>query len=135
MLNTALKLNNIESYNNLHNNIDFNYFNHNLLYENLASNLYMNASNYNYLNIDPPLTDFKQEPKYANSLMPKNENLNLIHNLKQEENIYSGQETTRQVFRCEFCNKITQRNHFKGRFCSKICIGRFAVKYVKKFNF
>jgi len=134
MLNTALKLNNIESYdNNLHNNIDFNYFNHNLLYENLASNLYLNASNYNYLNIERPLTDIKQEPKYANSLMSKNENLSVAPNLKQEESVYACQETTRQVFHCEFCNKITQRNHFKGRFCSKICIGRFAVKYVKNF--
>ena len=34
-----------------------------------------------------------------------------------------------EIFHCEFCNKVAQRSQFKGsRFCSKICVGRFAVR-------
>ena len=30
---------------------------------------------------------------------------------------------------CDFCKKAGLRSQFKGRFCSKICVGRFAQRY------
>ena len=47
MFNTALNSN--QNY-SLHNNLDFNYFNQNLSYDNMASNLHRNTSGFDYLN-------------------------------------------------------------------------------------
>lgn len=33
-----------------------------------------------------------------------------------------------EVVECDFCKKIGSRQNFKGRFCSKICVGRFAQR-------
>ena len=115
MFNTTLALNSNQNY-SLYNNMDFNYFNQNLSYDNMASNLYKNTSDFDYLNREPSVFS-----SFSNDLIDKSTSVDILTNIKQEKE-------SRNVLNCEFCNKVTQRNHFKGRFCSKICIGRFAVK-------
>jgi len=130
MLNETLALNSNESF-SLHSSLDFNYFNQNSSYDSLASNLYQNTSDFNYLNdASPLLTNLIQGTNFPSGTINKTtNNFDVLGNIKRESIV--PEQESRNVFHCEFCNKVTQRNHFKGRFCSKICIGRFAVKYIK----
>lgn len=45
-----------------------------------------------------------------------------------EQNNSIVNEELEKKISCEFCNKVGKQNGFKGRFCSKVCVGRFAQK-------
>ena len=136
-----------ESFNLINHIDDFSYFNQNCSKENInilsskshhSNNIYasffespsdsncldkLHESNRQLNNSSHALNNSENDLSIKNS---HDLNLNFLNDLNV--GLAKSKQTNEGFFRCEFCNKITQRSQFKGRFCSKICIGRFAVK-------
>lgn len=53
-------------------------------------------------------------------------------NLAETDDHYHENDHDHEQYRdeveCDFCRKVGVRSEFRGRFCSKVCVGRFAQR-------